>query len=74
MAVRKKFWVQYISDNWAVRHDGQTLSTHFTKPAAIEAGVKVARANAPSSLYICRMDGTVEDERTYGDDPYPPKG
>jgi hypothetical protein len=74
MAVRKKYWVQYISEMWHVRHDSETLSKHFTKAVAVDAGVKVAKANAPSSLYICLMDGTIEDERTYEDDPYPPKG
>jgi hypothetical protein len=44
------------------------------KDDAITAGVKVAKANQPSSLKICRKDGTIEDERTYGNDPYPPRG
>lgn len=42
--------------------------------AITASGVKVASANQLSSLRICRMDGTIEDERTYGDDPYPPRG
>jgi len=74
MATRKTYWVRYITGRWAVRHEQQTLSTHAVKSDAITAGVKVAKANAPSSLKICRMDGTIEDERTYGDDPYPPRG
>jgi hypothetical protein len=73
-SARKKYWVQYISNSWTVRHDSRTLSTHILKATAIDADVKVAKANAPSSLYICRMDGTIEDERTYEGDPYPPKG
>lgn len=71
---RKIYWVRYIASRWAVRHSQQTLSSHTTKDAAIDAGVRVAKANQPSSLKICRMDGTIEDERTYGDDPYPPRG
>lgn len=74
MATRKTYWVRYIASQWAVRHDQQTLSTHVVKTDAITAGVKVAKANTPSSLKICRMDGTIEDERTYENDPYPPKG
>lgn len=74
MAARKTFWVRYVAGNWAVRHEQQTISTHVLKSVAIEAGVKVAKANAPSSLKICRMDGTIEDERTYGNDPFPPRG
>lgn len=71
---RKIYWVQFVSQSWAVRHSQQTLSTHVLKDDAITAGVKVATANQPSSLKICRKDGTIEDERTYGNDPYPPRG
>ena len=74
MSTRTNFWVQYIGERWTVGHDQQTLSNHATKDDAINAGVRVAKANVPSSLKICRRDGTIEDERTYGDDPYPPRG
>ena len=74
MATRKSYWVQYLDSRWKLRHNQQTLSTHVLKDDAIDAGVKVAKANQPSEPVICRMDGTIEDKRTYGDDPYPPKG
>ena len=32
------------------------------------------RESERSELIICRMDGTIEDKRTYGDDPFPPRG
>ncbi|MFH6681001.1 DUF2188 domain-containing protein [Clavibacter michiganensis] len=34
----------------------------------------MARANQPSQLIIHQSDGTIEDERTYGNDPFPPRG
>jgi hypothetical protein len=71
---RETYWVQYLDSRWKVRHNRNTLSVHLVKPEAVEAGVKVAKARAPSELYICTMDGKIEDRRTYGDDPYPPKG
>jgi hypothetical protein len=74
MATRKQYWVQYLDQRWKVRHAGTTLSTHVVKDDAVTAGVKVAKSNMPSELIICRMDGTIEDKRTYGDDPYPPAG
>jgi hypothetical protein len=74
MATRKQYWVQYLESRWKVRHNGTTLSSHAVKDDAVNAGVTVAKANAPSELVICRADGTIEDKRTYGDDPYPPKG
>jgi hypothetical protein len=74
VAARKQYWVQYLDGRWKLRHQGVTLSTHVLKSDAIDAGVKIAKANHPSELIICRMDGTIEDKRTYGDDPYPPVG
>lgn len=71
---RNIYWVRYVASRWVVRHNEQTLSSHATKDAATDAGVRVAKASPPSSLKICRMDGTIEDERTYGDDPFPPRG
>ena len=74
MSARKQYWVRHESGRWVVKVDGRVLSTNITKTDATAAGVKVASANKPSSLRICRMDGTIEDERTYGDDPFPPRG
>lgn len=74
MAARKLYFVSPDAGNWKVTHQGQVLSRHILKTAAVEAGVKVAKANAPSSLRIMRADGTIEDERTYGSDPFPPRG
>jgi Uncharacterized protein conserved in bacteria (DUF2188) len=71
---RKQYWVQWLNDRWKVRHQQQTISSHVLKSSAIDAGVAAARADTPSSLKICRQDGTIEDERTYEDDPYPPRG
>lgn len=74
MATRRIYRVQYISQRWCVRHEGSTLSTHVTKGTAVSAGQKVAKANTPSQLVVHRMDGTIEYEYTYENDPYPPKG
>lgn len=71
---RARYDVVYKTSTWQVTHRGGTLSHHFTKDAAIDAGAQVAKSNRPSQLIIHRMDGTIEDERTYGDDPYPPRG
>lgn len=71
---RKLYWVSPDSGDWKVTHEGRTLSRHYLKTAAVDAGVKVAKANIPSSLRIMRQNGTIEDERTYGADPFPPPG
>jgi hypothetical protein len=74
MSTRKRYEVVPAGTNWSVKHAGAVLSNHALKSAAVDAGVKVAKANQPSQLLIHRADGTIEDERTYGDDPFPPKG
>lgn len=71
---RKRYDVVPRGSLWCVTHDATTLSQHYTKTYAVDAGVQVARANAPSQLLIHRADGTIEDERTYGNDPFPPRG
>ncbi|EHU4917199.1 DUF2188 domain-containing protein [Vibrio vulnificus] len=40
----------------------------------MDYGVDIAKRNIPSQLTIKKKDGQIEDERTYGNDPYPPKG
>lgn len=71
---RKRYDVVYKLSQWHVTHASQTVSTHLAKSTAIDAGVALARRNQPSQLVIHRVDGTIEDERTYGDDPFPPRG
>jgi len=71
---RKRYDVVPAGAKWEVKHNSVALSDWHLKENAIEAGVKVARANAPSQLIIHRLDGRIEDERTYGDDPFPPRG
>lgn len=71
---RKVYRVQHISTIWHVRHNGGTLSTHALKSDAVSAGQSVAKANEPSQLVVHKLDGTIEYEYTYGNDPFPPKG
>lgn len=71
---RKRYDIVPASANWHLKHAGRVLSTHRVKSDAVNAGVTVAKANQPSQLLIHRADGTIEDERTYGNDPFPPRG
>ncbi len=60
---------------WAVKGEGNTryTSVHSTQRDAIEAGRSIAR-NQESELLIHGTDGRIRDKRSYGNDPYPPKG
>jgi Uncharacterized protein conserved in bacteria (DUF2188) len=72
---RSQYWVSpYGEHSWKVTNKGVELSRHGTKPPAIDAGVTAAKADQPSELIIQHRDGTIEDKRTYGDDPFPPRG
>ena len=79
MATRTQFWINFHDDDlWYVekRTGGHEdlLSRHLKKKQAIKAGVKAAKADKPSELYITNRKGRIKDRRTYGDDPFPPKG
>lgn len=74
MTTRNVYRVLPDGGNWKVTHETVVLSHHYLKSDAVEAGKKVAKANTPSQLVIHRADGTIEEEFTYGNDPYPPKG
>lgn len=71
---RKRFDVVANGASWSVKYLAAVHYTSMLKSAAIDEGVRLARANEPSQLVIHRQDGTIEDERTYGNDPFPPRG
>lgn len=71
---RKIYRVVPNQGNWNVTHNGTVLSHHYLKDTAVDAGKKVAKANQPSQLVVCKADGTFEYEHTYGNDPFPPIG
>lgn len=71
---RKRYEVVPTATGWAVKHLGAVLSNHALKSTAVDAGVRVANANQPSQLIIHLQNGQFEEERTYGNDPFPPRG
>lgn len=75
---RQRFDVQPAKQKsgWDVVREGggQVVSHHRTKDLAVDAAVREARRAPLGEVRIKREDGTIQDERTYGKDPYPPKG
>jgi hypothetical protein len=61
-------------DGWKITMPPPNPSNCATKEAAVAAAVAMARGHQPSQVLIHRADGTIEDERTYQDDPFPPQG
>ena len=76
MSERKVVHVVPDGDNWAVRSEGagRAASTHKTQDAAIDAATDIAQNARLGQVVIHRPNGTIREEHTYGQDPYPPKG
>ena len=75
MGNRKRYDIVPKGDDWALTSGGKTVEKHDTKDAAVKAGANRAKKEPGNSqLIIHRKDGTIQDERTYGADPYPPRG
>jgi hypothetical protein len=53
--------------------DRHASGSHATKQAAVEQARKLAR-RAKSELVVHKQDGTIGERRTYGRDPFPPRG
>ena len=45
-----------------------------TKKEVVARTTQTARKRGDSQVIIHKQDGTFQEERTYGNDPYPPKG
>ena len=63
-------------DKWAVKIEtrDRAEALYDTKDKAVDVAVEMAKRNEPSQVKIHRQDGTFQEERTYGDDPVPPRG
>ena len=75
MPAREVWDVEPRDDGWAGQREGtdRADSVHQAKEPAITRGVELAKAGN-GQLRIKGRDGQIQDERTYTDDPYPPKG
>ena len=74
---RTVFHVATRDGKWVVTREGYPdgeFDSFETKDEAVERARGEAKQQMPSQVKIHRMDGTIENESTYGDDPYPPRG
>ncbi len=76
MSNRKTYHVTPHEGGWQVKGEGakRAAGVFDTKAEAVKAGVQIAQNQPLGELRIHRQDGTIQDERTYGKDPFPPKG
>jgi hypothetical protein len=58
---------------WWNKVNGKVRSRHGTKEDAVEAGREIARSMRVEHT-IHKLDGTIGEKNSYGNDSYPPKG
>jgi Uncharacterized protein conserved in bacteria (DUF2188) len=71
---RRVYFVLKSNGGWRVYEGDGRRSTHETEEDAIDFATSLARSNQPSQVRIQKHDGTWVEERTFGDDLYPPPG
>ena len=62
------------SGHWHVENGDEEVATSDKKDKAIELARKAAQSSMPSQVVVHGEDGKVQDEFTYQDDPFPPRG
>jgi hypothetical protein len=75
------YWFVVVAGgDWAVKREGEVASRTFRLQAdAIDHAAGLAKAHhqaygVPTGVRIQGEDGRWRDERSYGDDPNPPRG
>ena len=61
---------------WQVKEEGAERASAVTdtKEEAIDRGRQISKSDPNSQLIIHKGDGSFQEERTYGNDPFPPPG
>ena len=57
---------------WCNKFNGVVISRHTSKELAIIAGRETAKSIRTEHV-IHKLDGTIGDKNSYGNDPFPPK-
>ncbi|HLT62699.1 MAG TPA: DUF2188 domain-containing protein [Microlunatus sp.] len=62
------------SGHWHVERGEERIATSDTKEKAVQLAREAAKREQPSQVVVHGEDGEVQDEFTYQDDPFPPRG
>lgn len=74
---RKVYDVTKTNDGWksTARGGERASAVGDTKEEVVQRAAEIARnQSGDTQVVIHKSDGTIQSERTYGNDPYPPKG
>jgi uncharacterized protein YdaT len=76
MAKRTVSHVTHDNGQWKVKKENaqRASSVHDTKKEAVDQAIEQAKQKKPSQVIIHKKDNTIQEERTYGNDPHPPDG
>jgi hypothetical protein len=72
MANRNVYHIVPTEKGWSVQPEGRgEKEWHFfgTKEEAVQNGSRIASEQEPAQVIIHNTDGTIQEERTFGDDP-----
>ena len=75
--MRKTYHITKKPDgSWAGKAQGgqRASAVGTTKAEIIQRTVEIAKNRGNSQIIIHKMNGKFQSERTYGNDPNPPKG
>ena len=75
MSNRNRHHVVPHQNGWAVRREGADRASAVTrtKDQAVDRARDIAERER-GAVVIHRENGTIQEERTYGNDPFPPRG
>ncbi len=75
MSNRNRHHVVPHHNGWAVRREGADRASAVTrtKDQAVDRARDIA-GRERGAVVIHRENGTIQEERTYHDDPFPPRG
>lgn len=76
MSIRTTYYVLPHENGWQGKMEGADRASviGLNKQEIIERTIALARNREPSSVIIHHADGSFQEERTYGNDPFPPRG
>lgn len=76
MAERKTYHVTKTDDGWQGKVEGgqRASVTGATKEEVVQKTTELAKGQDHTSVIIHKQNGDFQEERTYGNDPYPPPG
>lgn len=73
---RNTYHVTRTKNRWAGKADGgkRASVTGTTKADVVKKTADLAKRSGQGQVVVHRMNGTIQSERTYGSDPFPPRG